>query len=103
MDEGRGRTGGDRRPAALAKDVLSALALVVGVVLGVGSWRRYLAQSAAPEGGEAGPAPGLAPVGPRHASEPTAAPVTPAHCSGARRPAGVRQRAAAPGRSAVSV
>ncbi|MEU5834326.1 hypothetical protein ABZ820_11730 [Streptomyces diacarni] len=88
---------------AAARDVLSALALVVGVVLGIGSWRGYLAQSGAPEGGEAGPDQGLPLVGPRHASEPTPAAGTPAHCSGAGRPAGVRQRAAAPGRSALSV
>ncbi len=102
MDEGRGPSDGGRRPGALAVDVLAALALAVGVVLGVGSWRRYLAQSGTPAGGEAGDDQGRPLVAPRKASGPAAA-GTAAHCSAARRPASVRQRAAVPGRSAVPV
>ncbi|MFF9555485.1 hypothetical protein ACF1DY_06660 [Streptomyces albus] len=45
IDEKHRNSRGGRRPGVRPADVLGALALAVGVVLDLGSWRSYLAES----------------------------------------------------------
>ena len=73
---------------------MAVLALVVGVVLGVGTWRTYVAENAG-ENGETGEDQGRALVKLKETIKPVevAAGVSP-HCAEARRPAGVRKRTA---------
>ena len=73
---------------------MAVLALVVGVVLGVGTWRTYVAENAG-ENGETGEDQGRALVKSKETIKPVevAAGVSP-HCAEARRPAGVRKRTA---------
>ncbi|MEU2722309.1 hypothetical protein [Streptomyces smyrnaeus] len=75
---------GRRRPGVQAYDVLAALALAIGVVLGTGTWRTYLAQSTAPEGEETAESRGRALVGPQESTGPVGvtADAAPAHRSG---------------------
>jgi hypothetical protein len=71
---------------------MAVLALVAGVVLGVGTWRTYVAESAG-ENGESGEDQGRALVKPKEMIKPVevAAGASP-HRAGARRSAGVRGR-----------
>jgi len=69
---GRGQPGEIRRPGVRASDVLAALALVTGIVLGLGSWRTYLAEREAAEGGAAVEGQGRALVKPNEIVKPMA-------------------------------
>ncbi|MBQ1119799.1 hypothetical protein [Streptomyces sp. B15] len=75
---------GCRRPGVQASDVLAALALAIGVVLGTGTWRAYLAHSMAPEGEETAESQGRALAGPKEGTGPArvTANAAPAHRSG---------------------
>lgn len=86
VDKGGQQPGEGRRPSVRAADVVAVLALVVSVVLGGGTWRTYLAESAAGEDGEEGECQGRALVKPKEVIKPMAvAANTPLHCSGTRR------------------
>ncbi|NNG84904.1 hypothetical protein [Streptomyces cacaoi] len=93
---GRRGPGEGRRPGVRPGDVLAVLALVAGIVLGVGSWRTYATESAGREGAEDGADRGPALVKPKEVIRPVPAGAS-AHCAGARRPAGVARAASAPG------